>query len=172
MSKTVLIVLAVLGGSCALCGGGVMLLGLVSEADAPGAAQPGPGGEHPAELVGFWDNGSQKMALFPDGTAKRWYRHHWNGQYGGDSCKLEGDLEGTWSAEGQQLTVEMTEGRWRSCRGEEAFSAVTDVYSWRQEFASGIGKQVMWLENAKGKDGYNLECERPDGCSFQPAPLP
>lgn len=170
MSKTVLIVLALIGGSCVLCGGGVVLLGLVAEEDSTAAAQA-PSGEHPPELVGFWDNGSQKMALFPDGTAKRWYRHFWNGQYGSNTCKLEGDLEGTWSANGQQLTVAVTEGRWRNCQGEQPFSATSDTYVWRQEFASGIGKKVMWLEDSKGRAGYNLECELPEGCKFQPAPL-
>jgi len=171
VSKTVIIVLAALGGSCVLCGGAAMVLGLAADGDSTSPAAPASG-EHPAELVGFWSCGSQKLALFPDGTAKRWYRHHWNGQYGGDTCLLEADLEGTWSASGPQLTVELTEGRWVSCRGEETFTAKTDTYAWRHEFASGIGKKVMWLKNSdQHEDGYNLECESPSGCSFEPMPL-
>ena len=179
MKKTLLIAGGVLVGSCVACGGALALLGLASDDDGaraiagpPASSSGSADGEHPAELVGFWSSAAHKMALFPDGSMKGWYRHWWDGSYGSSTCSLEGDFTGTWSVEGDQLTVELTDGRWRDCNGEQDFTAKTESWQWRQEFASGIGKTVMWLEAEGRKTGYNRECERPQGCSFEPKPLP
>lgn len=178
MKKTLLIAGGVVVGSCVACGGALALLGLVADDDSgrtiagPSSSPGGADGEHPAELVGFWSSGAHKMAFFPDGRMKGWYRHWWDGTYGSSTCSLEGDFTGTWSVAGNRLTVELTDGRWRDCNGEQDFNAKTDSWQWRQEFASGIGKTVMWLETDGRKTGYNRECERPDGCSFEPKPLP
>lgn len=175
MTKTVLIVLAVLAGSCCLLGGAVMVLGFAAD-DEPATASPAapasaPSGEHPKELVGFWSGAAHKLALFPDGTAKRWFRYYWSGKYGSSTCKLEGDMTGTWSVSGQTLTVEVTDGRWRDCTGDRDFEPSAESWQFRQEYASGIGKMVMWLKDDKGESGLNLECESPSGCSFEPKPL-
>lgn len=180
-AKTIILVLAGVSAGCCVLGG-VALLGLgvygasesveletaVAPAAAPDLAAPVAGNE---SLVGFWDMGMEKYALFPDGTLKKWFRYTWNGSYGADTCKRWGDFTGTWSATENQLTVELTEGKWVSCRGDEEFTPSTEVFSYRKTFASGIGKTVLWLKDSRSEHGYNLECAQPSGCKFEPEPL-
>jgi hypothetical protein len=176
MSRTLLIVLAVLGGCCVLCGGSLALLGLLGdtvEQGPPAGPSSGPAlaGAHPQELVGFWSCDANKLALFEDGTARKWVRHHWDGSNTGNTCKLEGDFTGTWSSGEGTLSLDLTEGRWVDCRGGQTFEEITATYSRRFTFASGIGKKVLWLRDEHGESGYNLECASPAGCSFEPKPI-
>ncbi len=174
MSRSVLIILAVLSGGCVLCGGSVVVLGLLGNTLEQGpteGAAPTSSGAHPPELVGFWSSGASKLALFEDGTAKKWLRHAWDGSNTGNTCRLEADLTGAWHGGDGTLSLALTEGRWVDCRGEQTFTPTSDRYSWRLTFASGIGKKVLWLDDGRGETGYNRECEAPAGCAFEPKPI-
>lgn len=173
MTKTVLIVLAVLFGSCLLCGGALAVLGLVADV-RPDATKPGApaqlAGENPAELVGLWDTGPVQLELASDGRARQWVRHHWDGRDStlGALCKLEADLEGTWTAGGNRLTLDLTDGRWVDCNGPRPFTPTTDTFTYR----FSADHQVVWLKGASGEQAYGLQCPTAANCVRVPKPLP
>ena len=173
MSRKLWIALGVAGVfGCGSCGVGLMLLGLAADPPATPAAA---GGSNPPELVAFWSGGSDKLALYPDGKMKKWLRQSWQG---GDSpvvCSITADFEGTWSATADQLTLNITEGRWRTCKGEQDFHPSSEQVTWRLQSTPGSYSTfgiTLWMKPPdQSEGGLNKMCLDPDDCAkFMPGP--
>jgi hypothetical protein len=168
------IVLAAVG-SCAACGVAVLALGAAAEDETAPVTAVAVSGAHPAELVAFWDGGFDKLALFADGTAKKYIRQAWLGGNAPAICAVKADLVGGWSVSGNQLSVELTQGKWQDCNGARDFEAFTETFTWRLEStpnsASPFGI-TLWLKSATGEDGFNKKCIDPGSCpGYLPDPL-
>ena len=174
MGKKVIIGVAIAGAlSCAACGVAVLALGAAADDEPAPVTAVAVSGAHPVELVAFWDSGIEKLALFGDGTAKKWIR-----QYvvpgNGILCAVKADLEGTWAVTGNQLTVELTDGRFWNCEGDQTYDGETLQYTF--ELAStpqadplGI---TLWLQSPTGRSGFNKQCADPGNCpKYTPDPM-
>ena len=138
MKKTLLIVAAVAGFSCIACTGFVVLAGLLAEDDATAAqpdTAPAPRAPNPeaatlaGKLVGTWHRRGGKLCQLNDlackmtdpGVTRHWYVFGDDGQYRyraeyipttSNRLSFE-EEEGTWTLEGDQLTLTPEKSQWR-----------------------------------------------------------
>jgi hypothetical protein len=178
VKKNIIILAAVVAGCCFLCTGGVLTLGLVAD-DEPGAPAPSPTPNPRAatlagQLVGTWNRKAARGCPLTDlaclstdpGVTRHWYTFAEDGTYTFEAQYLPNfsehlyfqDEHGTWSLEGDQLTLTPEESKWRKhglnegsrkpggplvSEGDNPLDVVT--YRARFHFFSGIGETDLIL---------------------------